>query len=360
MKLSERLTGGGAYLPEAVSGDPFNQPPLPSAGTRPGVILVNLGTPEAPEKGAIRRFLKEFLADPRVIEIPRMVWWPILNGVILNVRPAKIAPNYASVWMPDGSPLLVWSQRQTDAVRTALRARGHDVELELAMRYGAPSLTGMIDALRRRGCQRILVLPLYPQYAASTTATVVDRVTSHLACLRNQPELRFVQRFFDEPGYIRALAQNVRDSWAAQGRGQQLIMSFHGLPRRSVELGDPYYAECMETGRLLAAELGLGPTEYRVTFQSRFGAAQWLQPYTEPTLRQLAREGVREVDVICPGFVADCVETLEEIAQGCEAVFLAEGGERLRYVPALNDSPAWISALSAMVERNLLGWLVNP
>ncbi len=355
-RLFERLAGPGRYLPEQVAADPFNQAPAPSAG-KIGVMLVNLGTPDAPDSAAIRRFLAEFLSDPRVIEIPRFIWWPILNGVILPVRPGKIREKYAAVWMPEGSPLMVWSRRQADAVRQQLRSRGHEVEVELAMRYGEPSLAGTLDALRGRGCRRILVLPLYPQYAASTTATVVDKVATHMARLRDQPELRFVQRFYDDPGYIAALAHRVSESWAAQGRGQKLVMSFHGLPKRSVELGDPYYAECMQTGRLLAAELGLAADDCIVTFQSRFGAAEWLQPYTEPTVQQLAKDGVREVDVVCPGFTADCLETLEEIALGCEKTFLDAGGKQLRYLPALNDSPAWIEALADLAERNLLGWL---
>jgi len=354
--MMQRFAGMGRYLPVQVAADPFNEPPAPSAG-KVGVLLVNLGTPDAPEKGAIRRFLGEFLSDPRVVEIPRAAWLPILNGVILNTRPGKIQDKYASVWMPEGSPLMVWSRRQTQAVRDQLRVRGMDAEIELGMRYGEPSLAGTIDELRRRGCRRILVLPLYPQYAASTTATVVDKIAAHAARLRDQPEFRFVQRFYDDPGYIDALARRVHESWQAQGRGQVLIMSFHGLPKRSVQLGDPYYAECLATGRLLARRLELTDDQYVVTFQSRFGAAEWLQPYTEPTIEQLARQGITEVDVVCPGFAADCLETLEEIAQGCEETFLHAGGRTLRYIPALNDSKPWIEALTDLVERNLLGWV---
>ena len=352
----QRFAGMGRYLPVQVAADPFNEPPAPSAG-KVGVLLVNLGTPDAPEKGAIRRFLGEFLSDPRVVEIPRAAWLPILNGVILNTRPGKIQDKYASVWMPEGSPLMVWSRRQTQAVRDQLRVRGINAEIELGMRYGEPSLAGTIDELRSRGCRRILVLPLYPQYAASTTATVVDKIAAHAARLRDQPEFRFVQRFYDDPGYIDALARRVHESWQAQGRGQVLIMSFHGLPKRSVQLGDPYYAECLATGRLLARRLELTDDQYVVTFQSRFGAAEWLQPYTEPTIEQLARQGITEVDVVCPGFAADCLETLEEIAQGCEETFLHAGGRTLRYIPALNDSKPWIEALTDLVERNLLGWV---
>lgn len=355
-RLKQRLATQGRYLPVQVAADPFSEPAAPSSG-KVGVMLVNLGTPDAPEKDAIRRFLGEFLSDPRVVEIPRAVWLPILNGVVLRVRPGKIQDKYASVWMPEGSPLMVWSQRQTDALREVLRMRGLDVEVELGMRYGKPSLAGTIDELRARGCRRILVLPLYPQYAASTTATVVDKVAAHAARLRDQPEFRFVQRFYDDPGYIDALAERVRTAWNEGRRGQKLIMSFHGLPKRSVELGDPYYAECMGTGRLLAANLGLSDDEYVVTFQSRFGAAEWLQPYTEPTIEKLAREGVTDIDVVCPGFTADCLETLEEIAQECRETFIEAGGKSLHYIPAVNDSPPWIEALADMTERNLLGWV---
>lgn len=341
-------------LPQYTPGVPGA---LPDAGAPVGVVLVNLGTPAAAEPAAIRRFLKEFLSDPRVVEIPRPLWWLILNGIILNVRPRKIRDKYASVWMPEGSPLMVYSRRQQTALAHALRARGHDVRVELGMRYGEPSLAGAIDTLRAQGCERILILPLYPQYAASTTATVVDKVAEHLRGLRSQPELRFVQRFGQDAGYIAALAARVRSHWAGQGRGERLLMSFHGLPKVSIAQGDPYHAECLDTARRLTAALGLTDAEVVVTFQSRFGAQEWLQPYTEPTIEALARAGVRTLDVVCPGFAVDCLETLEEVAQGCAETFHAAGGHALRYIPALNDDPVWIDALADLAERNLLGWL---
>lgn len=331
--------------------------PAAGAAARVGLLLVNLGTPDAPTAAAVRRFLGEFLADPRVVEIPRAAWWPILHGIVLRTRPAGVARKYASVWMPEGSPLLVWSRRQADGLRALLAAAGHEVELELAMRYGEPSLDRGLAALRSRGCRRILVLPLYPQYSASTSATVFDAVAARARGFRDQPEFRFVQRFFDDPDYIAALAHRVRGAWREQGRGQKLVMSFHGVPKRTIELGDPYYHECQQTGHLLAAALGLAEQDYLITYQSRFGAAEWLQPYTQPTLEQLARDGVREVDVVCPGFVSDCLETLEEIAQECAHAFVAAGGARLRYVPALNDDAPWLRALARIVERNLLGWI---
>lgn len=337
------------------AGSPAQAPAVLSTG-RVGVVLVNLGTPESLETPAIRRFLAEFLADPRVVELPRIAWLPILYGLILPTRPGRIKAKYASVWMPEGSPLLVWSQRQVDGVRKLLTQRHRTIEVALAMRYGQPSLAQALDALRARGCARILVVPMYPQYSASTNATVFDAVARLAREMRDQPEFRFVQRFYDDPGYIAALADRVRQGWERQGRGQKLVLSFHGVPKRTIDLGDPYHAECLETGRLLARELGLSDDDYLVTFQSRFGAAEWLQPYTQPTLEALARDGVREVEVFCPGFVADCLETLEEIAQECAHAFVAAGGLQLRYLPALNDDPAWLAALAGIVERNLLGW----
>lgn len=341
-------------LPQYTPGRPGA---LPDPAAPVGIILVNLGTPTAAEPAAIRRFLKEFLADPRVVELPRALWWLILNGIILNVRPRKIREKYASVWLPEGSPLMVYSQRQQAALDQALKARGLHAHVELGMRYGEPGLVTAIESLRTRGCERILVLPLYPQYAASTTATVFDKVAEHLRALRSQPELRFVQRYGQDAGYIAALAAKVRAHWAEHGRAERLLMSFHGLPKVSIAQGDPYHAECLDTARRLAAALALGEHEVVVTFQSRFGAQEWLQPYTEPTVAALAKDGVRTLDVICPGFSVDCLETLEEIAQGCAETFHAAGGQTLRYIPALNDDPVWIDALADLAERNLLGWL---
>ncbi|WP_420226019.1 ferrochelatase [Pigmentiphaga litoralis] len=326
------------------------------AAARTGVLLVNLGTPDAPNPKAVRRFLAEFLSDPRVIEIPRPIWWVILNGIILNVRPKDAAARYASVWMAEGSPLMVWSRRQTAALDAALTARGHAVDVVLGMRYGNPSLASAMQTLRERGCDRILVMPLYPQYSASTTATVSDAINAVMARTRNTPELRFVKHFHDDPGYIASLAARVNTFWEHNGRGQKLVLSFHGLPRRSLDLGDPYFCECQKTGRLLIAALGLTPDQVEITFQSRFGAAEWLQPYTEPTLKELARNGVTSVDVFCPGFVGDCIETLEEMAQEARDAFLAAGGTQYRYIPAINDSAPWIDALTSLVERHLQGW----
>ncbi|MDM9559832.1 MULTISPECIES: ferrochelatase [Bordetella] len=344
------------YLPEPEQADPFDDNPAPRAPAPAGVLLVNLGTPETATPRDIRRYLAAFLSDPRVIEIPRLLWLPILHGLVLARRPRRLQPRYAGIWMDGGSPLMVYSRRQAEGVQRALQARGRAVRVELAMRYGEPSIAQAMARLREQGCEHILTVPLYPQYAASTTATVVDAVAAHAARLRDQPELRFIKRFHDDPGYLDALAARIAAYWQAHGRPQKLVMSFHGLPRYSIELGDPYYRDCLETARLLRERLGLAADQVEVTFQSRFGAARWLEPYTEPTLKALAADGVTEVDVVCPGFVADCLETLEEISQECRDAFLGAGGRQFRYIPALNDDPAWVEGLAALVDNHLQGW----
>ncbi len=323
---------------------------------RTAVLLVQLGTPDAPTPAALRRYLREFLSDPRVVEIPGLLWKPILYGVILRVRPARSARKYAAIWTDEGSPLRVFTQRQATLLRGALGESGHGVEVAFAMRYGNPSIASVLRELRERNLGRLLVVPLYPQYAGSTTATAFDAVARELASWRNQPELRTVRGFHDDVGYIDALATRIRAAWQRNGRSERLVMSFHGVPRRTVELGDPYESECRATGQRLAERLGLRTEQWILTFQSRFGRAQWLQPYTAPTLRALAREGVRSVDVVCPGFVADCLETLEEIAIEGRQAFVEAGGQSLRYIEALNDSPQFIDALRRVVERHLLGW----
>jgi ferrochelatase len=344
---------------------PFQDEPSLPHGTPPctAVLLVNLGTPDEPTAPAVRRYLKEFLSDPRVVEIPRLVWWPILHGVILNVRPAKSAAKYASIWTSDGSPLAVWTERQAKLLQGTLGKRGlrpPQLVVRHAMRYGSPSVASVLDELKALNATRILVLPLYPQYAAATTASVNDAVMAWQLAQRRQPELRFVNRYHDDPGYIDALAQQVQAHWMVHGRGERLVMSFHGVPERSLQLGDPYHCECHKTARLLAERLGLAQGRWLVTFQSRFGKAKWLGPYTEPTLVELARAGVKDVDVMCPGFTADCLETLEEVAQEARDAFLAAGGREFRYIACLNDKAAWIGALAGIAQRHLQGWDVVP
>lgn len=328
---------------------------------RIGVLLINLGTPEAPTARALRTYLAEFLSDPRVVEIPRLIWWPILHGVILRTRPKKSAEKYASIWTPQGSPLRVITERQTALLREALAGLGPTpVLVEHAMRYGQPAVASAIGKLRAAGCNRLLALPLYPQYAASSTGSALDAVFAALSHSRDLPELRVIRGFHDQPGYIAALAERIEQYWAAHGRPEQLVMSFHGIPKRSCDLGDPYARECQETGRLLAERLGLAPEQYRIAFQSRFGRAEWLKPYTSETLAELGRRRTCRVDLVCPGFVADCLETLEEIALENKAVFLGAGGGEYHYIPALNDQPSWIAALTDLAQTQLAGWIDSP
>lgn len=326
---------------------------------RTAVMLVQLGTPDAAEPGAVRRYLKEFLSDPRVVEIPRLVWWPILNGIILRVRPRKSAAKYAQIWTQAGSPLAVHTRRQTQMLQEWLAAKGADVDVVHAMRYGNPSIPSVLRELRQRNVTRLLVVPLYPQYAGSTTATVCDAVWRELSTWRNLPELRMVRGFHDASAYIEALAARVRQAWAKDGPPDKLVMSFHGVPRRTLLMGDPYHCECLVTGRLLAQRLGLSADRWVVTFQSRFGRAEWLQPYTAPTLAELGRSGAGRVDVVCPGFVSDCLETLEEISMEGREEFLHAGGKDFRYIPCLNDDPGFIDSLGALVETHTAGWPVQ-
>ena len=327
---------------------------------RTGILLVNLGTPDAPTPAALRRYLAEFLSDPRVVELPRLLWALILHGIILRTRPAKSARKYASVWMSEGSPLWVWTKRQAGALQALLAAQGCDVAVQPAMRYGNPSLPATLTAMRREGVQRILVLPAYPQYSGATTASAFDKITEWARGQRYLPEFRFINQWHDEPGYIAALAHSVQTHWQQHGRAEMLVMSFHGMPERTLHLGDPYHCHCLKTARLLAEALGLAPTQFRVTFQSRFGKAKWLEPATEPTLIQLAQQGVKRVDVICPGFIADCLETLEEISLEGRQAFLAAGGESFHYIPCLNDQTEGIASLAALAQRHLSGWPTEP
>jgi protoporphyrin/coproporphyrin ferrochelatase len=336
--------------------------------TRTAVLLCNLGTPDAPTASALRRYLGEFLADHRVVEIPKPIWWLILHGIILRVRPAKSAAKYASVWIKDGldqgSPLLVWSQRLAKRLQGHLGEQGHQVQVRLAMRYGNPSMPSQLDKLKAEGFNRILVLPLYPQYSGTTTASVFDAVYSWAAKVRRIPELRFVNNYHDHAGYTGALAASIANYWRKHGKPDKLVMSFHGVPERTLQLGDTYHCECYKTARLVADKLGLPKDLLQVTFQSRFGKAKWLEPYTEPTLIALAKAGVTRVDVVCPGFTVDCLETLEEIAMEAKEAFLHAGagaaapveGRSFHYIPCLNDSAEWVQGLGRIAEQHLAGW----
>lgn len=332
--------------------------PHSSAQSPLGVLLCNLGTPDAPTAAALRRYLREFLSDPRVVEAPRALWWFVLNGFILRSRPRRSAEAYRKVWTGDGSPLLTISRRQTQAVAAALAGRLHQpVRVVLGMRYGRPSMGQAWEELKGAGCERVLVLPLYPQYSASTSASSFDALARLWLGERRLADLHYVRDYHDQPGYIAALAASVRAYWAEHGRGDKLLLSFHGIPQRYAELGDPYPAQCRRSAELLAAELGLADDQWLLVFQSRFGPQQWLQPYCDKTLQALPGQGVKRVDVICPGFAADCLETLEEIAQTNRELFLAAGGERFGYIPALNDRPDHIDFLASLVEHGLGPWL---
>jgi ferrochelatase len=337
---------------------PFDQEPPYTHGqpARTAVLLCNLGTPDAPTPAAVRRYLAEFLSDHRVVEIPRLLWWLILHGIILRFRPTKSAAKYASVWTPEGSPLKVWTEKQSKLLQGWLGQRNHSVKVRWAMRYGSTSIASQLDAMKADGVTRILVVPAYPQYSATTTASVFDAVYAWAQRTRALPELRFINHYHDDRDYISALAASVQRHWKNHGRPNQLVMSFHGVPARTLELGDPYHCECFKTARLLAERLGIDKTEYKVTFQSRLGRAKWLEPYTEPTLIAMAKAGVKRVDVVCPGFTSDCLETLEEIDMEGRAAFLLAGGKAFHYIPCLNDDPEWITALCNISERHLGGW----
>jgi protoporphyrin/coproporphyrin ferrochelatase len=327
------------------------------APERLGVLMLNLGTPDAPTVPALRTYLAEFLSDPRVVELPRALWWLVLNGIILRVRPRRVAELYESVWTPEGSPLRVISMRQAAALQERLGARlPGPVRVELAMRYGNPSVAAGLAALRAANARRLLVLPLYPQYSGPTTASTFDAVTDELRTWRWVPELRFVNQYHDEPGYVAALAQSIRSYWAEHGRPDQLLFSFHGIPKEYFLNGDPYHCQCQKTARLTAEALELPDERWQISFQSRVGNKEWLQPYTDEILKSWGRQGVGKVHVICPGFSADCLETLEEIAVENRGYFMGSGGREYGYIPALNDDCAHMDMLAELVERHASGW----
>jgi protoporphyrin/coproporphyrin ferrochelatase len=338
-----------------------------AAARKTAVVLVNLGTPQAPTAPSVRTYLAEFLGDPRVVEIPRLLWLVILHGIILRVRPAKSAAKYATVWTPAGSPLAVHTAAQADIIAGRMKTIAPDLIVTHAMNYGQPSLKVALDDLvRTQGVDKLLVVPLFPQYSATTTGSIFDVVCNAMKKWRNPPELRMVKHYHDDPAYIAALAAQVRAHWAAhpwtanelRSNKKMLVMTFHGLPQRNLMLGDPYHCECHKTARLLAESLGLSKDEYTVTFQSRFGKAKWLQPYTEPTLIDMVKTHER-VDIFCPGFTGDCLETLEEIAMEAKEAFIHAGGKTYHYIEALNEAPLWMDALQALVQRHLLGWDVS-
>jgi ferrochelatase len=328
-------------------------PSSANAENKLGVLLVNLGTPDAPTPAAVRRFLAQFLSDSRVVEIPKLLWLPILYGIVLNVRPRKSAHAYAEIWTTQGSPLMVESKALTDALRTQLEhAHGANIRVALSMTYGNPSIPDALRSLRDQGVNRLIVLPLYPQYSGTTTGAVFDQVTRELQTWRAVPSLQFIADYHDDARFIAALAQSVREHWHTRERSH-LFFSFHGIPQRCVDKGDPYFKHCKRTAELTAAQLGLQADEWTLAFQSRFGAEKWLQPYTEVTLAEYAKRGPKKLTVLCPAFATDCLETLEEIALRNRADFLAAGGESFEYVPCLNAQPSHVYALSQLLLRHL-------
>lgn len=329
-----------------------------------GVLITNLGTPDEPTTPALRRYLDQFLSDPRVIELPRLLWWLILHGIVLRTRPKKSAEGYRSVWSEEGSPLLVHTKGQAEGVKQRLQFRyGQNVEVAYAMRYGNPSIASAIDDLQRRGARQLLALPMYPQYSASTTGSTFDALAQDFQRRRWLPDLRFISHYHDFEPYIEAVARKIERYWADHGRPDMLVLSYHGVPKRYLLNGDPYHCECHKTTRLLAKRLGLREGEYMTTFQSRFGNEQWLQPYTDETMKSLPDQGIKRVHVICPGFSADCLETIEEIDEENREYFMEAGGEDFHYIPALNTDEDHLDMITTLVEKHLQGWTLpenNP
>jgi protoporphyrin/coproporphyrin ferrochelatase len=323
-----------------------------------GILIANLGTPDAPSAKALRPYLRQFLSDTRVVEIPRAIWWFVLNGIILLIRPKKSAAKYAQVWTNEGSPLLVHAQKQTQLLRGFLAQKiKSPFAVELGMRYGNPSMQSAIEKLKAQHCDRILVFPLYPQYAASSTASSFDSVWRVLLKMRNMPGIRTIRSYHDHPAYIAALAKSVQTHWQINGKPSKLVMSFHGVPKMHLTKGDPYHCACQKTGRLLAEALDLGKDDYVIAFQSRFGKQEWLKPYLATILESLGKEKTKRIDVICPGFSSDCLETLEEIAIEGKQIFIHAGGGEYHYIPALNENDAWIHAMTEIALENLQGWV---
>jgi ferrochelatase len=323
-----------------------------------GVLITNLGTPNAPTKQALRPYLKEFLSDPRVVEIPRLLWWLILNVVILNIRPKRSAKSYATVWQDQGSPLLIHTQNQAKALQQKLKSQwGDGIVVDFAMRYGQPAIADRLDSMLQQGVRKLVVLPLYPQYCASTTASTFDAVAADFKSRRWIPELRFITQYCDNALYIQAVADKIRQHWLDNPQADKLIFSYHGIPKRYLTNGDPYHCQCHKTSRLVAENLGLDKSQYLTCFQSRFGREEWLQPYTDKTLMTLPQQGVKSVQIVCPGFSADCLETIEEIGEENREYFLQAGGERYEYIPALNSDPSHIEMMANLVTDNFHGWM---
>ncbi len=325
--------------------------------TKIGILVTNLGTPDAPTPGALRRYLKQFLSDPRIVELPRVLWWLILHGVILVFRPRRSAANYKKIWTAQGSPLRVHTQALTQGLAKELRERaGENLVVNFAMRYGSPAIDEVIQQQLEQGVTRLLVLPLYPQYSGTTTGSTFDAVAADFSRRRSLPELRFLNNYYSHPAFILALANKIREHWRQCGRADKLIFSYHGEPKRYVDAGDPYQRECEETTRLVAQALQLEEPQYLTAYQSRFGRDEWLRPYLDETLKSFPAQGIKSVQIICPGFAVDCLETLDEIALENREIFLQAGGERYDYIPALNEDAEHVQALAAIITEQLSGW----
>jgi ferrochelatase len=322
-----------------------------------GVLITNLGTPEAPATKALRKYLAQFLADPRVVEVSRLLWRCILHGVILRIRPRRSAAAYKTVWTAQGSPLMIHTQAQCDALTQSLKnIYGDDMVVAFAMRYGEPSVTRTLESMQQQGVRRLLVLPLYPQYSGATTGSTFDAIAEDFMCRRWLPDFRFISHYHDYPPYIEALASSIEKHWESHGGADKLLMSYHGVPFRYLKKGDPYHCECHKTSRLLAERLGLPKEAFMTTFQSRFGREEWLKPYTDHTLKAFPEQGVKSVQVVCPGFSSDCLETIEEIGVENREYFMEAGGERYEYIPALNATEPHIAALTKLIQTQLQGW----
>ena len=323
---------------------------------RIGILITNLGTPDKPNKEALKTYLKEFLSDPRVIEIPRMIWQAILRLIILNLRPQKSAKLYKSIWKKEGGPLLVMLKKQKRGIKKVLQNKLKNIKIEIGMRYGNPSIKLGLERLRSKSCRKILVLPLYPQYCAATTGSTFDKVTEILRKWRWIPEIRFVNNYFEESMYIECLIKSIKESWKKFGKAQKLIFSYHGVPKKYLLKGDPYYCFCQKTTRLVAERMKLKKKDYITTFQSRFGPGEWLQPYTDKTLEELPKKGIKKIHILSPGFSSDCLETLEELEVQNKENFLSSGGERYNYIKCLNDDPQHLKMLGFLILNHIKGW----
>jgi ferrochelatase len=327
------------------------------SGLKTGILLTNLGTPDEPTPPSLRTYLKQFLSDGRVIETPKAIWWFILNGIVLRTRPAKSAKAYQSVWTDDGSPLLLYTKKQKNLIKQQLEKKYPKLIFDIGMRYGNPSIAEGLNNLRNQNCDRIIVLPLYPQYCAATTGSTFDAVALELQQWRWVPSLRFIGSYYDQPLYIQALKNSIEEFWRKNDKPKKLLFSYHGIPKKYLDKGDPYHCFCRKTTRLVAESMNLPEGNYMTTFQSRFGPAEWLQPYTDKTIESLAKEGIDDIHVISPAFSSDCLETIEELNEENREIFIENGGKKFGYIPCLNDREDHILLLTSLLENELHGWV---